>query len=70
MEVPHGASSRFVTYRRVLRSPRSRFVFAFALPLTLVFSYFIRWRQELEGQARERYNALDRLDAELRWYRE
>jgi chromosome segregation ATPase len=24
----------------------------------------------LEGQARERYDALDRLDAELRWYRE
>jgi hypothetical protein len=28
-----------------------------------------RWRQELERQARERYDALDRLDADLHWYR-
>jgi hypothetical protein len=41
----------------------------FALPLTLVFSYFVRRRWKLEGRARERYDALDRLDAELRWYR-
>jgi chromosome segregation ATPase len=27
------------------------------------------WRQELECRARERYNALDRLDADLHWYR-
>jgi hypothetical protein len=27
------------------------------------------WRQELERRARERYDALDRLDADLRWYR-
>jgi hypothetical protein len=40
----------------------------FALPLTLVLSYFVRRRQELEGWAWERYGALDRLDAELRWY--
>jgi hypothetical protein len=26
------------------------------------------WRQELERRARERYNALDRLDADLHWY--
>jgi hypothetical protein len=26
------------------------------------------WRQELERQARERYDALDRLDADLHWY--
>jgi hypothetical protein len=42
----------------------------FALPLTLILSYFVRRRQELEGRARERYGTLDRLDAELRWYRE
>jgi hypothetical protein len=27
------------------------------------------WRQELERRARERYNTLDRLDADLNWYR-
>jgi hypothetical protein len=27
------------------------------------------WQQDLERRARERYNALDRLDADLRWYR-
>jgi hypothetical protein len=27
------------------------------------------WRQELERRVRERYNALDRLDADLHWYR-
>jgi hypothetical protein len=27
------------------------------------------WRQELERRARERYNALDRLDDDLHWYR-
>jgi hypothetical protein len=27
------------------------------------------WRQELECRARERYNALNRLDADLHWYR-
>jgi hypothetical protein len=40
------------------------------LPLTLGLSYFVRRWQELEGRARERYDALDQLDAELRWYRE
>jgi hypothetical protein len=28
-----------------------------------------RWRQELERWARERYDSLDRLDADLHWYR-
>jgi hypothetical protein len=37
----------------------------FALPLTPVFSCFVLQRQELEGQARERYGILDRLDADL-----
>jgi hypothetical protein len=32
-------------------------------------SRLARWRQELERQARERYNTLDRLDADLHWYR-
>jgi chromosome segregation ATPase len=41
----------------------------FAFPLIPVFSRFVHRRQELEGRARERYNALDRLDAELSWYR-
>jgi hypothetical protein len=41
---------------------------AFALPLIHVLSCFVCRRQELEGQARERYGALDRLDAELSWY--
>jgi hypothetical protein len=27
------------------------------------------WWQELERRARERYDALDRLDADLQWYR-
>jgi hypothetical protein len=38
---------------------------AFALPLILVFSRLARRRQDLERQARERYDTLDRLDAEL-----
>jgi hypothetical protein len=41
---------------------------AFAFPLIPIFFRFVRWRQELEGRARERYGALDRLDAELSWY--
>jgi hypothetical protein len=68
MEVPHGASSRLVILRRVLWF----FPFissAFALPLTLVFPRLARRRQDLERRARERYDTLDRLDAELNWYR-
>jgi chromosome segregation ATPase len=42
----------------------------FALPPTHVFSFFVRPWQELEGRARERYSALDRLDAELSSYQE
>jgi hypothetical protein len=68
MEVPHGASSRFVTSRRVLRSFRPHF-FRVCASLTLVLSCFVLRRKELENQARERYDALDRLDAELSWYR-
>jgi hypothetical protein len=32
-------------------------------------SRLARWRQDLERWARERYDALDRLDADLHWYR-
>jgi hypothetical protein len=32
-------------------------------------SRLARWRQDLERRARERYDALDRLDADLHWYR-
>jgi hypothetical protein len=32
-------------------------------------SRLARWRQELEHRARERYDALDRLDVDLHWYR-
>jgi DNA repair exonuclease SbcCD ATPase subunit len=32
-------------------------------------SRLARWRQELERRARERYDALDRLDTDLHWYR-
>jgi hypothetical protein len=68
MEVPHGASSRFVTFRWVSWS--SPFISsAFALRLTPVFSRLARRRQDLEGRARERYDALDQLNAELSWYR-
>jgi hypothetical protein len=42
----------------------------FALPLTHVFFCFVRQRQELEGRAQERYDALDRLNTELSWYQE
>jgi hypothetical protein len=42
---------------------------AFALPLTPVFSCLARRWQDLEHRARERYDTLDRLDAELNWYR-
>jgi chromosome segregation ATPase len=42
---------------------------AFALPLTLVFSRLARRRQDLECRARDRYDTLDRLGAELNWYR-
>jgi hypothetical protein len=41
----------------------------FGLLLTLVFPRLIGRRQDLERQARERYGTLDRLDAELDWYR-
>jgi hypothetical protein len=34
-----------------------------------VFSRLARRRQDLECQARERYDTLDRLDADLNWYR-
>jgi hypothetical protein len=33
------------------------------------FSRLACWRQELERRAQERYNTLDRLDADLHWYR-
>jgi hypothetical protein len=42
---------------------------ASALPLTLVSSHLAGRRQDLERRARERYDTLDRLDAELNWYR-
>jgi hypothetical protein len=32
-------------------------------------SHLAHWRQDLEHRARERYDALDRLDADLHWYR-
>jgi hypothetical protein len=37
--------------------------------LTLVFPRLIGRRQDLERPARERYDTLDRLDADLNWYR-
>jgi hypothetical protein len=37
--------------------------------LTLVFPRLIGRRQDLERRARERHGTLDRLDAELDWYR-
>jgi hypothetical protein len=40
----------------------------FGLLLTLVFPCLIGWWQDLECRARERYDTLDRLDAELDWY--
>jgi hypothetical protein len=42
----------------------------FSLLLTHVLSCFIPCWQELEGQAQERYDALDQLNVELSWYRE
>jgi hypothetical protein len=41
----------------------------FGLLLTLVFPRLIGRRQDLERLAQERYDTLDRLDAELDWYR-
>jgi hypothetical protein len=41
---------------------------AFALPLTPVFSRLACRRQDLERRARERYDTLDHLDAELNWH--
>jgi hypothetical protein len=40
----------------------------FGLFLTLVFPRLIGRRQDLERRARERYDTLDHLDAELDWY--
>jgi hypothetical protein len=40
----------------------------FGLLLTLVFPCLIGRQQDLERRARERYDTLDRLDAELDWY--
>jgi hypothetical protein len=68
MEVPHGASSRFVTSHRVFVVFPLCF-FNICTPLTPVFSRFARRRQDLEGRARDRYDGLDQLDAELCWYR-
>jgi hypothetical protein len=42
--------------------------FRVCTPLTLVFSRFARRRQDLERRAWERYDTLDRLDAELNRY--
>jgi hypothetical protein len=42
---------------------------AFELLLTLIFPRLIGRRQDLECRAREWYDTLDRLDAELNWYR-
>jgi hypothetical protein len=42
--------------------------FRVCTPLTPVFSRLARRRQDLERRARERYDTLDRLDAELNWY--
>jgi hypothetical protein len=39
-----------------------------ALPDLIFFPLARRW-QDLERRARERYDALDRLDADLNWYR-
>jgi hypothetical protein len=65
--VQRGASSRLARIHGVSRS-FSRFfcvrVFCNARP-----SRPARWWQELECRARERYDALDRLDADLQWYR-
>jgi hypothetical protein len=69
MEVPHGASSRFVSFAG-FRSFSPLVSSALAFPLTHALSHLVRWRQELEGRARERYGALDRLNTELSWYRE
>jgi hypothetical protein len=41
----------------------------FVLSLTPVFSRLAHRRQDLERRARERYDTLDRLDADLSWYR-
>jgi hypothetical protein len=41
----------------------------FELFPTLVFPRLIGRRQDLERRARERYDTLDHLDAELDWYR-
>jgi hypothetical protein len=64
MEAPRGASSRLVVLRRV-----SWFSFfapsVFGLLLTFVFPRLIGRRQDLERRARERYDTLDCLDAEL-----
>jgi hypothetical protein len=46
----------------------SRFLCIRALP-DARSSRLARRRQELERRARERYDTLDRLDADLHWYR-
>jgi hypothetical protein len=56
-----GFSSDFV-----VSSPAFFRIRAFLDPFS---SRLARQRQDLERQARERYNALDRLDADLNWYR-
>jgi hypothetical protein len=43
--------------------------FLLVLSLIPVFPRLIGRRQDLERRARERYDILDRLDAELNWYR-
>jgi hypothetical protein len=56
-----GFSSGFVVFSFVSS--------VFGLLLTLVFPRLIGRRQDLERQARERYDTLDLLDVELDWYR-
>jgi hypothetical protein len=56
-----GFSSDFV-----VSSPTFFRVHAFPDPFS---SLLARQRQDLERRARERYDALDRLEADLNWYR-
>jgi hypothetical protein len=69
MEVPRGASFRFVNSRRILRSFRSCF-FRVCASLDPCLPLLCPPAAGVGGRARERYGTLDRLDAELRWYRE
>jgi hypothetical protein len=69
MAAQRGASSRCVVVHWTLQFFSHHCFCARASPEQCSLA-FVRWRQELEIRARERYGALDQMSSELRWLQE